>query len=311
VAAWGLPAVGHKEVSTTACPGTWWPAWKEWINGGITPAPPEEPVTITYKWYDGSDATEAVFRAEFGNYPITPGGDYHVSELQAITGPSTFRFRVLDEAGNPVVGQKVVFSWPDAPACPGAGYGDKGVIGETKETGWAEFGMGTGAYYQPWLGETGPHSAWVYGGNSDFVGGIGMLWATEHDHFDVTVRPGAVPEPPGDTYTLKVEIVGQGVVTVNPLLDCYPKDTKVTLTAIPAVGWKFVDWTSDIANTFLENPLVTNMGRSKILTATFIESGEPPSDVEALIAEAQAEITEADAHLERAYAKLEEARGLL
>lgn len=64
----GLPAVGHREVGSTTCPGPWWEAWKEWVNGPFEPSPPEEPgnddqddggepVAISYKDKDGKPLT--------------------------------------------------------------------------------------------------------------------------------------------------------------------------------------------------------------------------------------------------------------
>ena len=61
------------------------------------------------------------------------------------------------------------------------------VSGVTSASGDTGFGMGGGAYYWPDQGQTGPHAAWIHGADtrSDLVLGLGMLAATNHDHFDV------------------------------------------------------------------------------------------------------------------------------
>lgn len=262
-----------------------------------------DPEDITYRWYDGTFTTEDRFKREFGNFPITVGGSpaaQHVSEVQAITGPSTFRFGVFDASGNPVPGIKVVFWWPDAPACPGAGYEEHGVVGETKETGYADFAMGGGAYYFVDQGQIGPHKAWIYGAGSDQVGGIGMLGGTEHNHFDVKVQP-ETEEPQPTTYKLTVSITGTGSVTVSPLQPVYNSGTIVTLNAVSADGWHFAGWGGALTGT--TNPVTVTMDGDKAVTAVFVadDGGET---VEQLIAEARALLAQADAKLVQALGML-------
>src|SRR5205814_5195104 len=46
-------------------------------------------------------------------------------------------------------------------------------------------------------------------------------------------------------YTMNVTTVGNGTVTKNPDQPLYDHGTIVDLTAIPATGWHFVDWSGD------------------------------------------------------------------
>jgi GH25 family lysozyme M1 (1,4-beta-N-acetylmuramidase) len=59
-------------------------------------------VGAIYLWYAGeykkrpdgkTVVTEAEFKQEVGNFPVTVGGEYHAAEFQAVTGPATFPVR--------------------------------------------------------------------------------------------------------------------------------------------------------------------------------------------------------------------------
>jgi len=121
--------------------------------------------------------------------------------------------RFYDEQGNNW-GQawKFCYTWPDAPADPNAGpleglpaglVEGRAVKGPVKiESDCTKFDltMGGGSYYQP--PNRGPYAEWGYGSgtSSDVVWGLGMLWATNHDHLDVDWElvyhePGTSPEP--------------------------------------------------------------------------------------------------------------------
>ena len=68
------------------------------------------------------------------------------------------------------------------------------------------------------------------------------------------------------TYTLTTSIEGQGQVsrsTDGP----YAAGAQVTLTAVPAAGWRFVEWTGDVDST--DNPLTVTMNSAKMITAVF------------------------------------------
>jgi hypothetical protein len=72
-------------------------------------------------------------------------------------------------------------------------------------------------------------------------------------------------------YTLTVNTVGQGSVTLNPPGGVYDEGTVVTLTAVPDSGWKFDNWSGDLSGT--ANPTTITVDDDKIVTAHFSEIG--------------------------------------
>ena len=74
------------------------------------------------------------------------------------------------------------------------------------------------------------------------------------------------PLAPGQ-YALTALVDGFGRVTVNPRANTYAAQTSVTLTAIPAPGQDFADWSGDA--TGAANPLAMVMDASKTITAHF------------------------------------------
>ena len=79
----------------------------------------------------------------------------------------------------------------------------------------------------------------------------------------------APPLPPGQQqYTLTVNVVGNGTVTVSPQSATYLSGTVVTLTAIPeSVNFTLSAWSGDITGT--QNPINVTMDGNKTVTATF------------------------------------------
>jgi len=69
------------------------------------------------------------------------------------------------------------------------------------------------------------------------------------------------------TYTLSVDVVGQGSVVKSPLDDSYYQGQVVTLTAIPAQTWEFAHWGGDVTGT--TNPVVVTVLSDMAVTATF------------------------------------------
>ncbi|MFH1634883.1 MAG: hypothetical protein ABIG63_12880, partial [Chloroflexota bacterium] len=149
--------------------------------------------------FDGIEQGWDWLIATFGDVQIRPIEDrivvnpgdriYKVSYIRAKRGDSACQINVRDERGNPIVGETVVFGWPDAPPheLPATWdlWTNSGEVGETNETGDVGPGMGIGAYYDPTQGERGPHFCWVWNKPSDYVDGIGMLALTDHDHPDI------------------------------------------------------------------------------------------------------------------------------
>jgi uncharacterized repeat protein (TIGR02543 family) len=71
------------------------------------------------------------------------------------------------------------------------------------------------------------------------------------------------------TYTLTVNIVGNGDVTAIPDQVVYGDGTVVTLTANPDSGWAFSGWSGDLGGS--DNPESITMNGDKTVTATFTE----------------------------------------
>jgi len=72
------------------------------------------------------------------------------------------------------------------------------------------------------------------------------------------------------TYTLTTSVVGSGSVTKNPSQTQYASGTVVTLTANPASGWSFKDWSGAITGS--TNPATITMNGNKAVTATFTQN---------------------------------------
>jgi hypothetical protein len=71
-----------------------------------------------------------------------------------------------------------------------------------------------------------------------------------------------------EEYTLTVDEVGQGNVTLDPSGGTYEANTVVTLTATGALDWMFCGWSG--ALTGVENPTIITMDSNKNVTAKFI-----------------------------------------
>lgn len=66
---------------------------------------------------------------------------------------------------------------------------------------------------------------------------------------------------------LSIKKVGSGQVVLDPAGQVYPAGTEVMLTAIPADGWKFVQWDGDISGTV--NPVQVTMEQDVTVRAVF------------------------------------------
>ena len=86
---------------------------------------------------------------------------------------------------------------------------------------------------------------------------------------------------PANTHSLTVLIGGNGTgfLTKSPQLSNYTHNASVTLTATPATGSAFVNWTGDTNSTL--NPLSVLMNTNKIIMANFstnaVVANQPPS----------------------------------
>jgi len=90
------------------------------------------------------------------------------------------------------------------------------------------------------------------------------------DYFFNSASP-IVPEDGNvlDGFSVTVNKVGQGTVTLNPSKPSYTCGEKVTLTATPVNGWSFLGWSGDLSGT---SPTVElTIARNHTVTATFVE----------------------------------------
>jgi uncharacterized repeat protein (TIGR02543 family) len=72
-----------------------------------------------------------------------------------------------------------------------------------------------------------------------------------------------------EKYSLTVNTVGNGNVTLNPDGGTYDDGTNVTLTANPDSGWEFAGWSGDLSGD--ANPENITIDADKTVTATFTE----------------------------------------
>lgn len=109
------------------------------------------------------------------------------------------------------------------------------------------------------------------GWSGDASGSTNPLTITMNSNKSITaVFESTAPPPPEDIYTLMVNVwpTGSGSVMVDPQKPLYAQDEQVTLTAIPASGNTFVDWTGD-GNGATDNPLTITMWNNLSITANF------------------------------------------
>ena len=105
------------------------------------------------------------------------------------------------------------------------------------------------------------------------TGPSGSDTETKNNYITVTATP---PE-----YTLTVNIVGSGGVTLNPPGGNYEAGTVVQMTAVPGGGGgtegMFTGWSGGLSGS--ENPETITMDSDKTVTATFIEIGVESGDL--------------------------------
>ncbi|UII27141.1 T9SS type A sorting domain-containing protein [Fulvivirga maritima] len=86
------------------------------------------------------------------------------------------------------------------------------------------------------------------------------------------VEYGGTTPPPGNDYSLTTSVQGQG--TVSPNGGTYNSGASVTLTATPANGWVFSNWSGAASGS--SNPVTITMNSNKSVTAVFTESNTNP-----------------------------------
>jgi uncharacterized repeat protein (TIGR02543 family) len=111
-----------------------------------------------------------------------------------------------------------------------------------------------------------PASGWSFANwSGDASGSANPLTVTMDD--DKTITANFTEDEV--FYTLTVNTSGQGSVSVSPNQDQYAEGTQVTITATPASGWSFANWSGDASGS--ANPLTVTMNSDKTITANFTE----------------------------------------
>lgn len=159
-------------------------------------------------YYDrnGNEISAQQFFDIFGEVMvITSDADvWEVASFKEALPSNTLVVKVLDKEGRPMPGVPVAWWWPDVDKAQDRVWDEVAgrwcVRGITNDMGDAGFGMGEGAYYWPDKGQSGPHHVWMFGQNTPWVQGLGMVAATNHLHPDMTIKvlDEKPPVPPPD-----------------------------------------------------------------------------------------------------------------
>ena len=91
---------------------------------------------------------------------------------------------------------------------------------------------------------------------------------------------------------MAVSPIGGGATTPTVGISTYPENDLVNITATPASGFNFVNWTGDVANVNSASTTVT-MDANKTVTANFLDV-EPP--VITLLGDAEVTIYQGDTY---------------
>ncbi len=110
-----------------------------------------------------------------------------------------------------------------------------------------------------------PASGWQFDGwSGDLSGSNNPETITMDADKNVTATFSLIPP---QQYTLTTNVSGQGSITLNPPGGVYDDGTVVTLTAVPASGWQFDNWSGDLSGS--NNPETITMDSDKTVTAIF------------------------------------------
>ena len=93
-------------------------------------------------------------------------------------------------------------------------------------------------------------------------------WIQNAD-YPITDEDGQAPPPPPITYTVAVDVSGNGSVSSDPEGPEHEEGTLVTLSAYPDPGWQFDGWSGDVDST--DNPVQVVADTDLSLIATFVE----------------------------------------
>lgn len=96
---------------------------------------------------------------------------------------------------------------------------------------------------------------------------IAILFAS----FLALMAASAFAAPPPKTLT--IEVSGSGTVTLDPPGGVYPRNTTVTLTALPGPNWTFDHWEGGALHGVTDNPATLLVTRNLTVTAFFTTQG--------------------------------------
>ena len=194
--------------------------------------------------------------------------------LGATIQSATLRYEVFN-VGDPANINEVTVDWIESETWDSFG-GEAGIQGD--EYG-ASLGSATGnvtgvmtvdvtASLAAWSNNPSTNRGWLFTPtNTDGVDLRSSEYAT------VSSRPSLevtyLITEPGEQYNLTIDNVGNGSVTLNPAGGVYPAGMLVKLTAEPAIGYAFSDWSGGLNGT--ANPAYIVMDADKTVTATFNE----------------------------------------
>jgi len=115
-------------------------------------------------------------------------------------------------------------------------------------------------------------SYWLRNGTN--VGAANPYSTTMNTNYELTA---VFEEIPQQTYSLTVNVIGDGAVSKNPDQTTYVSGTNVVLTATPTSGASFIGWSGDAAGT--EQTITVSMTSNKAVTATFSTSEPQPTTI--------------------------------
>jgi hypothetical protein len=204
---------------------------------------------------------------------------FHSNRAYLIAGEINEIYRADIEAGG------AIGTWSQIGAMPtGVSYPAAEIIGDVicvVQGGTADVYTSTiqgNGSLGPWLLEsTLPEGVtpWEQG---VYDNGYFYLIGDQTDSENLTrVLMHEISEPSITSYTLTVNKVGQGSVTLNPPGGAYDAGTQVELTAVPDFGWKFSGWSGALAGA--EISVQITMNADKTVTATFVENNPPDPPV--------------------------------
>ena len=155
-------------------------------------------------------------------------------------------------------------------------------------TGWQTvnlqspvFVAGSTTIWLAWVYESNPGIAFETGSPGRVDAGVGWsggmpdpFGSSTQANYIYSIYAAYTPGGTPTQYTLTTNTVGQGSITLNPSGGTYNEGTVVTVTANPASGWQFDNWSGDLSDS--TNPTTITMNAHKTVTANFSESGSSP-----------------------------------